>query len=144
MSSSRRLGRIIAMQALYGADVMEADPAAAIEAAAAEHDGSSRATPFAAALVQGVLADRERIDDMIAAAAPQWPLEQVAPVDKAVLRVAVHELLAGKTPPKVAINEAIEIAKEYGGEGSGRFVNGVLGHVALTLSAQGGEDTGAE
>ena len=124
------------MQALYGADAMSGDPAEGLAAAAAEHDAPIAAAAFAAGLVQGVLANQDRIDGMLGAAAPQWPLAQVARVDKAVLRVAVHELLEGKTPPRVAINEAIEIAKEYGGEGSGRFVNGVLGHVALTLSAE--------
>jgi N utilization substance protein B len=74
------------------------------------------------------------IDRVIAEAAPQWPLEQVAQVDKAVLRLAVYELRhAGDTPPKVVINEAVEIAKEYGGEGSGRFINGVLGHVLAAV-----------
>jgi N utilization substance protein B len=130
MPGSRRLGRIIAMQALYEIDAVASDPVASLDALAAEHEASGEAREFAAGLVQGVLQHLPAIDRVIAEAAPQWPLEQVAQVDKAVLRLAVYELQhAGNAPPKVVINEAVEIAKEYGGEGSGRFINGVLGHV---------------
>ena len=81
--------------------------------------------------------ERRHLDRVVGDAAPQWPLEQVARVDKAVLRVAVYELLyARDAPPKVAINEAVEIAKEYGGEGSGRFINGVLGHIMAAATPE--------
>ena len=133
MSHARHLARVMAMQALYEIDAVDGDPAAALDAVAAEHQARARARSFASDLVQGVLHHLEAIDAVIGAAAPQWPLAQVAGVDKAVLRVAVFELLfAQRVPPKVAINEAIDIAKTYGGEGSGRFVNGVLGHVLAT------------
>ena len=136
LSNARHLARVMAMQALYEVDAVDGDPAAALEAVAAEHQARPRARTFASDLVQGVLQHLEAIDAVIGAAAPQWPLAQVAGVDKAVLRVAVFELLFGRrVPPKVAINEAIDIAKTYGGEGSGRFVNGVLGHVLATALA---------
>jgi transcription antitermination protein NusB len=137
MSHARHLARVMAMQALYEVDAVDGDPAAALDAVAAEHQARPRARTFASDLVQGVLHHLEVIDAVIGAAAPQWPLAQVAGVDKAVLRVAVFELLFGRrVPPKVAINEAIDIAKTYGGEGSGRFVNGVLGHVLATALAR--------
>ena len=136
MSNARHLARVMAMQALYEVDAVDGDPAAALDAVAAEHQARPRARTFASDLVQGVLHHLEAIDAVIREAAPQWPLTQVAGVDKAVLRVAVFELLfAQRVPPKVAINEAIDIAKTYGGEGSGRFVNGVLGHVLATALA---------
>ncbi len=130
MTTTRRLGRVIAMQALYEIDAVGHDPGGVIEALAAEHGGTDEAKAFAADLVQGILQRRDEIDAVLRVAAPQWPLEQIAGVDRAILRLAVYELLhMPGMPPKVAINEAIDIAKEYGGEGSGRFVNGVLGHV---------------
>ena len=136
VSNARHLARVMAMQALYEVDAVDGDPAAVLDAVAAEHQARARARALASDLVQGVLHHREAIDAVIGEAAPQWPLAQVAGVDKAVLRVAVFELLFGRrVPPKVAINEAIDIAKTYGGEGSGRFVNGVLGHVLATALA---------
>jgi N utilization substance protein B len=136
MFTARHLGRVMAMQALYEIDAVDGDPVAALEAIAAEHQASARARTFASDLVQGVLHNLEAIDGVLREAAPQWPLDQMARVDKAVLRVAVFELRFGqRAPPKVAINEAIDIAKTYGGEGSGRFVNGVLGHVLATTVA---------
>jgi N utilization substance protein B len=137
MSHARHLARVMAMQVLYEVDAVDGDPMAALDAVAAEHQARPRVRTFASDLVQGVLHHLEAIDAVIGAAAPQWPLTQVAGVDKAVLRVAVFELLFGRrVPPKVAINEAIDIAKTYGGEGSGRFVNGVLGHVLATALAR--------
>src|SRR5436190_16087632 len=136
-STARHLARVMAMQALYEVDAVDGDPVAVLDAVAAEHQPRARVRTFAADVVQGVLQHLEAIDAVIAEAAPQWPLAQMAGVDKAVLRVAVFELLFGRrAPPKVAINEAIDVAKTYGGEGSGRFVNGVLGHVLATVMAR--------
>lgn len=87
---------------------------------------------FAEMLIRGVLDKREEIDQIITKAAPQWPLEKIAPIDRNVLRIGLYELLFGDrkaVPPKVALNEAIEIGKSFGGEQSGKFVNGVLGSV---------------
>lgn len=93
---------------------------------------------LALSLINGVMRNIETIDQIIAAAAPQWPLDQISKVDLTCLRIAVHELyLARNAPPKVAIDEAIELAKEFGGPTSGKFVNGVLGTVVKTLIPEG-------
>lgn len=81
-------------------------------------------------LVNGVKADIERIDAVITKCAPEWPLDRIAKIDLAILRVAVYELINAKVNTSVAINEAVELAKEFGGENSSKFVNGVLGTVA--------------
>lgn len=135
MAPARRLGRVIAMQALFQFDAVGHDPAASLETAARELGANAEAYAYAARIVEGVLPRLETIDALLRDAAPQWPLEQIAAVDRAVLRIAVYELrYATNVPPKVAINEAIEVAKEYGGEGSARFVNGVLGHIIASSS----------
>jgi N utilization substance protein B len=87
---------------------------------------------FVKQLVKGVLEKRKAIDPIIEKCAPEWPLEQITMVDRNILRLGIFELMFGEydeTPPKVAINEAIELAKTFGGESSGKFVNGVLGTV---------------
>lgn len=85
---------------------------------------------FAKDLVHGVLANREEIDKIVSGFAPSWPIDQMAIVDKNILRIAVSEILMGKTtPPKVAVNEAVELAKTFGSDSSSKFVNGVLGSV---------------
>jgi N utilization substance protein B len=82
--------------------------------------------------VGGVMANRERIDQTIRETAPAWPLEQVAAIDRNILRLAIYEILIdNKVPMRAAINEAVELAKEFGGETSPKFVNGVLGSVSL-------------
>jgi len=130
-AAGRRLGRVIAMQALYEIDAVGTEPDVSIAALGAEHEAPSEAVRFAAQLVHGTLERLPEIDALIQERAPQFPLAQVGGVDRAVLRLAVYELRYGRrVPPKVAINEAVDIAKEYGNESSGRFVNGVLGHVA--------------
>jgi transcription antitermination factor NusB len=87
---------------------------------------------FAESLLAGVIAKLDEVNSVIEKAAPQWPLSGVAPIDRNVLRIGLFELLFGdreSVPPKVALNEAIELAKSFGGEQSGKFVNGVLGSV---------------
>ena len=91
---------------------------------------------FVSALVKGTVSNQEKIDPIIEKCAPEWPLDQVTVVDRNVLRLGIYELLFGNyedVPPKVAINEAIELAKSFGGESSGRFVNGVLGTIYREL-----------
>jgi len=91
---------------------------------------------FVDQLIAGVLKKREVIDPIIEKCAPEWPLDQITIVDRNVLRLGVYELMFGnyeEVPPKVAINEAIELAKAYGGESSGKFINGVLGTVYREL-----------
>ena len=98
---------------------------------------------FVVKLVQGVMEHSDEIDKTIERVAPQWPLDQVAIVDRNVLRLGLFELMHGDrdaVPPKVAINEAIELAKGFGGEASGRFVNGVLGTVYKEMGEPGKDD----
>ena len=100
-------------------------------------------TSFIHQLIDGTIKYAEQIDKIIEKAAPQWPLSQVAVVDRNVLRLGLFELLFGKreeVPPKVAINEAIELAKSFGGESSGKFVNGVLGTVYREIGEPGKDD----
>ena len=100
-------------------------------------------TTFIHQLIDGAIKHLKEIDNIIEKAAPQWPLNQVAVVDRNVLRLGLYELLFGKreeVPPKVAINEAIELAKSFGGESSGKFVNGVLGTVYREIGEPGKDD----
>lgn len=86
---------------------------------------------FASRLVQGVIENQEEMDMLIARYAPEWPLDQMAVIDRNVLRIAIYEfLMDGATPVKVAINEAVELAKTYGSDSAPRFINGVLGTLA--------------
>jgi N utilization substance protein B len=99
---------------------------------------------FIVQLVQGVVEHLKEINAIIEKAAPQWPLPQIAIVDRNVLRIGLYELLFGnrdEVPPKVAINEAIELAKSFGGDSSGKFVNGVLGTVYREIGEPGKDDT---
>ena len=108
-----------------------------------EFGGGLENPEFVVGLVQGVMDHIEEIDAIIVRAAPQWPLEQVAMVDRNVLRLGLFELMWGDreaVPPKVAINEAIELAKGFGGDSSGRFVNGVLGTVYKEMGEPGKDD----
>lgn len=101
-------------------------------------------TSFIRQLVNGVVEHLPQLDKIIEKAAPQWPIQQVAVVDRNVLRLGLYELLFGnrdQVPPKVAINEAIELAKSFGGESSGKFVNGVLGTVYREIGEPGKDET---
>lgn len=87
---------------------------------------------FIGSLVKGTLKNRKKIDEMIEKCAPEWPISQITAVDRNILRLGIYELIFGsyeEVPPKVAINEAIELAKTFGGESSARFINGVLGTI---------------
>jgi transcription antitermination protein NusB len=136
--SERRQARILAMQTLYEWDATDHDPYAVLERLIAEQhlpeltnpQVAARVTDFAARLVTNVLDHLAEIDEQLAAAAPRRPLAQMARVEKAILRLAISEILLNNgVPARAAINEAIELAKTYGGDHSGRFVNGVLGTV---------------
>lgn len=137
--ASRHLSRSIAMQTLYewdfnGQNNAEAD--VILEKNLAEFGPGLEDQEFPRRLVHGVLEKRADIDNIIAKAAPEWPIAQIAMVDRNILRLGLFELLFGDytaVPPKVAINEAIELAKSFGGESSGKFVNGVLGTIYREL-----------
>ena len=100
-------------------------------------------TDFVKNLVQGVMDHISELDQIIEKSAPQWPLDQIAIVDRNVLRLGIYELLFGnreEVPPKVAINESIELAKTFGGDASGKFVNGVLGTIYREIGEPGKDD----
>ncbi len=136
--SSRRRSRIVAFQVLFEADVSGKPLADILERHLEEARLSEDADAFARRIVEGVDRYREEIDAEIARRASAFPLEDMAPVDRNVLRLAVYEVLFDnrRAPLRVAINEAVDLAKGYGSESSGRFVNGVLG--AVVLAASGG------
>ena len=141
--ASRHLARSIAMQTLYEWDFsgMKKDIEKLIEKNIKEFGPGLEDVnkDFIRTLTHGVLKRRSSIDQIIIKAAPEWPLEQITMVDRNVLRLGLFELLYGnrdEVPPKVAINEAIELAKNFSGESSGKFVNGVLGTVFRELEEQ--------
>ncbi len=132
--SSRHLSRSIVMQSLYEWDFYDRkrDLIKIIEKNIQEFGPNLEDQTFIWQLINGLVEYFSEIDKIIATAAPQWPINQISIVDRNVLRIGLYELLFGKkeeVPPKVAINEAIELAKSFGGESSGKFINGVLGTV---------------
>ena len=133
--ANRHLSRSIAMQSLYEWDFRGAkssDLDHYINQNVNEFGPGLEDDSFIRTLIGGVMKNLAKIDQIIAKAAPEWPIEQIAMVDRNVLRLGIFELLFGdykEVPPKVAINEAIELAKSFGGESSGKFVNGVLGTI---------------
>ncbi len=140
--ASRHLARSIAMQSLYEWDFYnkEHELGEILERNITEfgpglEDGNK---DFVRKLANGVVENMEYIDAIIEKAAPEWPINQITVVDRNVLRLGLFELIYGnkeEVPPKVAINEAIELAKNFSGESSGKFVNGVLGTVFRELEA---------
>lgn len=143
--ASRHLSRSIAMQTLYEWDFNGRDSAAVnaiLEQNLAEFGPGLEDKAFSRELVEGILSKIGDLDTIIEKAAPEWPLGQIAIVDRNILRLGLWELLFGDhaaVPPKVAINEAIELAKSFGGESSSKFVNGVLGTVYRELGEPGKE-----
>lgn len=126
--ANRHLSRTVAVQALYEWDFRRQDAAMAIAQRGVESFANEVDEVFIERLVSGVVTELEALDVQIAQYAPEWPLEQIAVIDKTLLRTSVYELTRMKdTPPKVVINEAVELAKTFGGENSARFINGVLG-----------------
>src|SRR3989344_4175874 len=133
--ANRHLQRPGAMQSLFEWDFQGRDNKkidAILERNQKEFAPGTEEIAFAQHIVTGILAKQKTIDQLIEKCAPEWPLDQVTAVDRNILRLGIFELLHGdysEVPPKVAINEAIELAKTFGGESSARFVNGVLGTV---------------
>jgi transcription antitermination protein NusB len=127
----RTRARSVALQALYEIDIAGHPPGQVLEERLADIPLDSKLTDFARQIVIGVLPLEERLDQFIADHAPEWPLDQVATIDRNILRIALWEIaVSGQTPIKVAINEAVELAKVYGSDSTPRFVNGVLGSLA--------------
>lgn len=139
--ANRHLLRTVAMQSLFAWDFSgKTDDLGTIIADNVREfaPGVEDAT-FAAELAEGVATHREDIDTLMQTWAPHWPMEQMTNVDRNVIRLGIYELRydGGKVPPKVAINEAIELAKTFGGDASGKFVNGVLGAIFKDMLAKG-------
>ena len=134
--ASRHLSRIAALQALFASDLRGDFSLPALRATweantdSLAHEDEDR--PFTENLLKGIAAKRDEIDAVIEKAAPQWPIGKIAAIDRNILRVGLYELVYGSgisVPPKVALNESIELAKTFGGDSSAKFVNGVLGAV---------------
>ncbi len=144
--ASRHLSRSIAMQSLYEWDFRGRHNemlAEIIGRNIKEFGPGIEDTKFVSGLVDGVLEKINDLNKIIEKAAPQWPLDQIAIVDRNVLRLGIYELLFGnreEVPPKVAINESIELAKTFGGDASGKFVNGVLGTIYREIGEPGKDD----
>ncbi len=131
MVGARRKARIIALQALYEVDSAGHEVEAVITHLLTEAGLSGENATFAQGLVSGVIHNKEKIDRDIQSFAPAWPIKQIPAVDRNILRLAIFEiLLDNKVPVKVAINEAVELAKRFGSENSPKFVNGVLGSIS--------------
>lgn len=144
--ASRHLARSIAMQSLFEWDFNGKDTKALKEIVERNKEeygpGIEEEYTFIDRLIDGTTKNVKKIDTIIEKAAPEWPIDQITAVDRAVLRLGLYELLFGsreEVPPKVAINEAIELAKSFGGESSGKFVNGVLGTVYREIGEPGKE-----
>ena len=146
MASNRHLGRIVALQTLYEyefrqqSEDISVDIDEILSRNLARYESAIDDTDFVKDLVAGVLGVLGELDAKIQPIAPEWPIDQIARIDRAVLRLGLYELLyRGDTvPPKVAINEAVELAKAFGSDNSSKFINGVLGTAYRTLL---GEDS---
>jgi len=126
----RRRARIAALQALYERDTSNHEVQAALTRIATEERLPAGSVAFARDLIEGVLAQQDEIDGVIAKAAPAWPVSQLAPIDRNVLRLAIREMLGDNgAPVRAVINEAVELAKSFGSDNSAKFVNGVLGSI---------------
>jgi len=135
MASNRHLGRIVALQTLYERDFRVEDCEDVtfdLDVVLARNINRYSEViddrPFIEGLVKGVLEQQSDIDTVLQPLAPEWPIKQIAKIDRAILRMGLYELLyATDVPPKVVINEAVELAKAFGSDNSSKFVNGVLG-----------------
>ncbi len=135
MTGARRKARAIALQALYEIDSVEHDAETVLSCCLAEAKLSDDNRNFVRHLVSGVVQNQEKIDQEIQKFAPAWPLEQIPSIDRNILRLAIFEMLFNNgVSVKIAINEAVELAKSFGSDNSSRFVNGVLGSVSALAS----------
>ena len=145
--ASRHLSRSVVLQALFESDLQGKftleNARAILERNLKVFSQGDTDSAFAESLLAGVIGKHGEIDKIVEKAAPQWPLDKIAPIDRNVLRIGLYELLFGDhdaTPPKVALNEAIELGKSFGGDSSGKFVNGVLGAVYREIGEPGKTD----
>jgi transcription antitermination protein NusB len=144
--ANRHLSRSIVLQTIFEWDFNGKNPVGlddALSRNVTEFAPGLSDTDFMADLAKGIIAKQPELDTIIEKAAPQWPIDRISIVDRNVLRIGLCELLfgnRGEVPPKVAINEAIELAKTFGGENSGKFVNGVLGAVYKEIGEPGKDE----
>ena len=135
MTGMRRKARATALQALYEFDSVGHRVEVVVERLLAEGNLSEENNSFVRELLSGVVRNREEIDRYINKFAPSWPIEQISVVDRSILRLAIFEILFdNKVPVKVAINEAVELAKLFASDNSAKFVNGVLGSASVLAS----------
>jgi len=138
----RRIAREIALQVLYSLEVVEMEAREAIELYWNHHDASMEARPFSSLLVEGAWEHRDQIDSLIGNCSENWSINRMSKVDKSILRMAVFELcFCEDIPPRVTMNEAIDLGKVYGSENSGSFINGILDALYVKLSKK---DTAGE
>lgn len=130
----RKQARALALQTLYEVDCVQHQPGSVIDARLAENEIGDQGSAFLRWLVSGVVRHRPALDQLIHQFAPEWPVDQLAIIDRNILRLALYEIGAkeGDAPPKVVINEAVELAKSFGSDSSPRFINGVLGSALPT------------
>ena len=144
MASNRHLGRVIVLQSLYEYELrtQAKDPDVELDLIVAKniepYEKALGDTEFVYNLARKVRENAETLDKVLAPLAPEWPIESIAAIDRNVLRMGLYELSECREtiPPKVAINEAVELAKEFGSENSSKFVNGVLGTAYRKLKAE--------
>jgi N utilization substance protein B len=151
MASNRHLGRIVALQTLYeyefrvDSEDKTVDIQEILKRNLDRYETAIDDTKFVETLVKGVIKQQKAIDEQLQPIAPDWPIEQIARIDRNILRIGVYELLhqSDIVPPKVVINEAVELAKAFGSDNSSKFVNGVLGTAYRTLieGAENGSST---
>jgi len=148
--ANRHLSRSIVLQSLFEWDLNGLEKRAVhdvLERNVAEFAPNKTDTPFMSRLLDGVMGKQTEIDLVIEKAAPEWPIDRISPVDRNILRLGLFELLfadRSEVPAKVAINEAIELAKQFGGDNSSRFVNGVLGAVYKEIGEPGKDEQGTK
>ena len=129
----RHQARELALKVLFQLEGSDDDVDEVLAYHAVEGAATAEVASFAGDLVRGVLANRDRLDEILSSASEHWRLDQMAKVDRIILRIAVYEIAIDRqVPTKAAINESIELAKTFSGEEAGRFVNGILGRVAAT------------
>jgi transcription antitermination protein NusB len=131
----RHQARELALKVLFQLEGTVDDPEEVLRYHATENGATEDIANFARELVRGVLDNQERLDARLAEASEHWKLQQMAKVDRVILRIAIYEIaIDRKVPTKAAINESIELAKTFSGDEAGRFVNGILGRVAATAT----------
>jgi N utilization substance protein B len=151
MASNRHLGRIVALQTLYEYEFRKqsADDSVDVDEILARNLARYESTiddkDFVGSIVKGVIENQDDLDAKIQPIAPEWPIDQIARIDRNILRIGLYELLyqAKIVPPKVAINEAVELAKAFGSDNSSKFINGVLGTAYRTLVEDKTDDSSA-